>query len=154
MKNKFRVWDNLNKRWLKDVSSTHGEIRYAVSDDQVFKMDYNADLGKTEWTLIGDTTVQQFTGRLDYKDKEVYEGDIVQFVYKIPDFQNEITEIDKKLCGATLIGKVVIWVDNFMYPCIIVENEYYGKMFFGIEEIGFGEVIGNIFESGDLLNEK
>jgi uncharacterized phage protein (TIGR01671 family) len=143
MKNKFRVWDNLNKRWLKDVSSTHGEIRYAVSDDQVFKMDYNADLGKTEWTLIEDTTVQQLTGLHDKNGNEIYEGDILKCPWK--------------LNGAKYhsIGEVVFWRGAY---CLSKGEEKESPEYCPYDLWGFNdtptrtcfwddaEIIGNIFE--------
>ena len=78
-------------------------------------------------------TIGQFTGLTDKNGKEIYEGDIVEFIY----------------CPKSLNQKViaVVGVNKFNLWCALEGSEYH------IENTLHGEIIGNIHDNPELLND-
>ena len=85
-------------------------------------------------------TVGQFTGLHDKNRKEIYEGDIVNFIYN-PDFLK-----------ASFIG--IVGLNKYNHFCIFVHNIPidYSTNEFHIENAMNGEIIGNIFDNPELIN--
>lgn len=81
------------------------------------------------------SSMGQFTGLLDSKGREIYEGDIVQ-VTEDPAFGGEDDFI-----GVVKFYECAYWIDN-------EPQEKACQLF---NEITEHEVIGNIYENGDLL---
>jgi len=79
--------------------------------------------------------VMQYTGMKDKKDKEIYEGDIVQYFDKV------------------FTPREVFSVDfvNGMFYYKSIENEEYNNM---MCDLGPVEIIGNIYENPELLEVK
>jgi len=124
---KFRVWDKFSKR-MGHVDRIHlddKELSYITkSKDVVVYRDY-----KNECVLM------QYTGLKDKNDKEIYEGDIVEY-------EDEVNGV---------------WAEYFGIP-IIYSNEY--AMFCFKDDEGNLlniyrnlKVIGNIYEDKELLEE-
>lgn len=77
-------------------------------------------------------TMMQFTGLLDCKGKEIYEGDIVEIPYQTDDIE--------------CIQRVVFWDDaRACFSTAQEEDDYDDLMDKGIK------VIGNIYENPELL---
>lgn len=110
---KFRAWDGEKMHYGEEATPFHdSEGCFPNEIIEVLKNNYN-------WKWM------QYTGLKDKNRKEIYEGDILNFVSN---------PFDK-------IPKVVEW-----------NNEYNGyKVLVDAEENGCLEVIGNIYENKDLL---
>ena len=131
---KFRVWDKKNKSWLKldhnPMISHEGKIIWFSHQglEQLPKDDY-----EETW----------FTGRKDKNGKEIYEGDIFSpgwvpgevFVVIYDEKTSRFCELRR---GSVRANKVNIIMDGS----------------FLISEHKKPEIIGNIYENGDLLNGK
>lgn len=116
---KFRVWD--------------GESYLPSSDGLSFKPKF---LLNGEWGVHGflqrpemGFIVQQFTGLLDKNNKEIFEGDVLQYQSSDPKFSK------------TLVRWTREEEDN--HPGFVVYGSYC--------QFGEPEVIGNIFENPELL---
>ena len=129
-KTKFRAWD----KNIKKMSSVFDIQDYADAND--------SDLGDGKLPNIDRDNLElmQFTGLLDKKGKEIYEGDIVE-IFEI---------ISSGIMGDNL--------SSLGYREVIFSNGLYGF------NNGFGQalrlitnktkVIGNIYENASLLNNK
>ena len=131
---KFRAWDKLGKRmgnvnYIKysDVKYTHISVRFKQKEKNI-----------DDWFNYGgkdgcdNIILMQFTGLYDKDGKEIYEGDIVTGLF-------DHTEI---------IGHIIYGSDATFF--------IYRKGLFGIglnNAKDWLEVIGNIYESPELLKE-
>lgn len=113
---KFRFWDGDSLRYSDDFNSF--EAFFAFADDKGYEDFRNI------W--------QQFTGLLDKNDKEIYEGDIIEF-HRTPSGQ----------------GREFYFVD-FEKGSFRFKNKYTNipiRWDYSIE----WEIVGNIFENPELL---
>ena len=120
---KFRVWDN-DEKIIKKVESINFPLGGESSSKTVCV--YNEEEDCYEW--VYDYELMQYTGIKDKNNKEIYEGDIVEFYSIIED--EIITEKVEYHFGIYRAG------DYFV-------GKIYNKC----------EVIGNIYENKDLLVE-
>lgn len=132
---KFRAWDGLNKKmsyWTMNDLCTYSE-----KDEKPNALD--------EW--------MQFTGIIDDKGKEVYEGDIV----KVWDTQNKPDPDDEEdnkehykecLDDAYLCTQVVEKSEYGGYFCEEDNGEYCPPL--GSQDDVTVEVIGNIYQNPEL----
>ena len=126
---KFRAWDKKEKKWLSfDEGDPIG------NDGSLTESGY--------WTFIFDfdedrVALMQYTGLKDKNGKEIYEGDIVNWTsWKIGFKHIDGSEVK-------LTPKVVQWVDGAWK---LEEDSPWNLSIYDNVE-----VIGNIYENGDLL---
>ena len=120
---KFRVWDK-DEKIIKKVESINFPLGGKSSSKTVCV--YNEEEDCYEW--VYDYELMQYTGIKDKNNKEIYEGDIVEFYSNVED--EIITEKVEYHFGIYRAG------DYFV-------GKIYNKC----------EVIGNIYENKDLLLE-
>jgi uncharacterized phage protein (TIGR01671 family) len=116
---KFKAWDKVSKE-MKDWDWCKQDNLYQLSIPQE----------NTSFIWL------QFTGLLDKNDKEIYEGDIVEW--------------EDDICGEITMGKKMIQTDvryNMFYAG-------YTPFTFGSKQASSNEceVIGNIYENPKLPN--
>ena len=105
-----------------------------VDDLQMFSNDLSIGIPSKDYFLRkDDVELMQYTGLHDKNGKEIYEGDIVKITGS--------KEID--------IGKVIYEYDGFTVDVMNMDR-FYGRVHL-LEK--FTEVIGNVFENGDILND-
>ena len=79
---KFRVWDEANKKLRYDVTG----FEHGVDNEMV-----GVFLDGDYYSIDQQVIVMQSTGLYDKNSKEIYEGDILEFVY------HEGTEKEKNI---------------------------------------------------------
>ena len=115
---KFRVWDK----------NENDMVRWELLNDGIIDL-YHLFFAKDKNLII-----QQFTGLLDSKGKEIYEGDIL--INTHPKLKKGVFFVKYNLCGFDAVYK-----GNFTL-------NLYTQLH---HEIGECEVIGNIHETPELL---
>ena len=131
---KFRAWDKSKNCWEHRfrIDSDGGVIVHRPSDKEPWVL---------EWREFSDYELMQYTGLKDKNGTEIYEGDIVRVKYRRDDssFIAPVQWGEYSFDG--YYGMVGF---NLDYPC---------EVSFDSQECNRFEVIGNVFENGDLLNE-
>ena len=94
--------------------------------------------GKDEWTdfQAGQFELMEFINLYDKKGIEIYTGNIVRIV---------TTQTNDKR-----IGEVIYYKGNAMYLVETTMEDYFTFMYADITEV---EIIGNIFQNGELLSK-
>ena len=123
---KFRVWDNLDKKYYEDDCF---QIQIESSGD-LFIIGPGNDGEDCFWET-NNTVVEQCTGLKDKNGKLIYEGDIVEFD---GDFHGDIAWDEDAGCWAIRTTENTIYTFDNLY---------------GYEL----EIVGNIHENKELLDE-
>ena len=131
MNPKFRAWDKLRKIMLPvgDLDTSYKLVYLEEDNGYRCEMDFD------------EIELMQFTGLKDKNGNEIFDGDIVKF----PEFNGDthVTPVvwDKSCAcfGVSFSGK---------YP---ISFDYLEEFYTELKDI---EVVGNIWEDGELLEEK
>lgn len=128
---KFRAWDKANDRIFKPSSINFYEKLVGYID--IYQCPEHNPEADEEFLSFDEVELMQYTGFKDSEGREIYEGDIIEFVAL--DFSienNEVFEVHDK-------GEVVF---------------EYGKFIAGddcLEYLREVKVIGNIYENSELI---
>ena len=124
---KFRAWDKINRRWINlfrlDIV-IDGSVLGVWEEDELY--------GLHQVELI------EYTGCKDKNEKEIWEGDIIEFEYGYDD-----SDKPKRFRA-----KVGWWEPILVWAVIYHETSF--DYLWDLEET---EIIGNIYENPDLLGE-
>jgi len=133
---KFRAWNYAARNWQTEWTgmNLNGEILSLMPDKQ--------------YALNKDVAIvfQQFTGLLDKNGKEIYEGDIVKY---LPHYPADFQERNPHKKHGRILGPVV-WIDGWLYADLKKDNNVEDILLYK-ECAGEFEIVGNIYENGDLL---
>lgn len=123
---KFRVWDNIDKEFITNFS---------LGEDDNLYIECRCCDGAPSSREIN--IISQFTGLKDSNGKDIYEGDIIKFVFR----NNEENEYPQTV--------------NI---CPVVWDKKWCAFMAGEQSIGLGcsetHVIGNIYQNPELLEMK
>lgn len=115
---------------------------------------------------VSDFQIMQFTGLYDRKKVEIYEGDIITYTtYYEDDILKGVIEYnEEKGCYGILSDDYLKHPEKYPFNENPFFNEYINRFDFlykcggrgyhyGIENINIINVIGNIYETPELINE-
>jgi len=134
---KFRVWDNQNNDWLIKQRIEDHPVELLYSDHK-FYISHSLD-------NLDDYTIQQYTGLKDKNGNDIYEGDILCYLFDGASYPKEAKD-EILICkwqqkNAWYVFNETLEEDSNEYYWLEIKDNY--------------QVIGNIFENSELLeNEK
>lgn len=132
---KFRAWDKMNNKMILDC----GKYNHYW-----FGENYKKDI-----------EFMQFTGLLDKNGKEIYEGDVIEFVDKWEWYKGQYA-IDMMFAVGDEYQKLQQKYEAESMHRFVVEfqpTEGYNLSKYDLSQNRY-EVIGNIWENSDLVNQK
>lgn len=152
---KFRAWDKESKMFKvqKMLMGAHGGDCFQVDGinfnnmarPEVKTMNICKEDCKYE---SSHCSLMQFTGLLDSKGKEIYDGDVLKY---LPHYPADFQERNPHKKYGRILGPVV-WVDGWIYADLKKDN--------GIEDILLYkecseefEIIGNVYENPELIKK-
>lgn len=126
---KFRVWDEKRNCWSKEP------ILFYPNEDI-----------KNQGRII-----QISTGLLSIDKKDVFEGDIIKFLYTVGDFawedmSEEEFKLNSNMSGKTFTGRIAKCPNSNNLE-IVSYDKLYPVYLFPIEYARNAKIIGNIFEN-------
>ena len=144
---KFRVFDKKIGKIFKahDLRFTAEEAIYEVCHDTI-----RDDGGKHwEFTDFKEVVLMQYTGLKDKNGKEIYEGDILEYVSYMRDEnkRKEIVEFDEK-CGGWYVHKQADTLSDVLFKQH--NEEWQLKQNYKPSIKHKVRVIGNIYENPEL----
>lgn len=131
---KFRVWDIESKSMLEWEECRDTELLDDAFDNKA-------------------AVALQFTGLKDLNGKEIYEGDIIQYVYGKTDIRFALVEWGQYDDGE-YVGKVDTFIakDSFNWPLSdLIHGAGYNYGYAGQVKRDSIKIIGNIYENPELL---
>ena len=144
---KFRVFDKKIGKIFKahDLRFTAEEAIYEVCHDTI-----RDDGGKHwEFTDFKEVVLMQYTGFKDFEEKEIYEGDILEYVSYMRDEnkRKEIVGFDDK-CGGWYVHKQADTLSDVLFKQH--NEEWQLKQNYKPSIKHKVRVIGNIYENPEL----
>ncbi len=153
---KFRAWDGLNMLYPNDTQKGMGSRAFILLMDMDGNCSWNNPYGFAP-EEVANVYIMQSSGLFDKNNTEIYEGDILKLV----------TSHGKEITVTCEFGSKERELRNFMgqvntcqitgfyflvmkrYPTYPIVENHLGK-----NDLEIMEVVGNIFETPELLKEQ
>lgn len=141
---KFKAWNHEDKEMIQDV---HDGMMIQMNSGQLGFYDDDGAFQECRYKIL------QFTGMMDKNGKDIYEGDICRVLYTDwpSKTDGDTRPIKQYMQDISNIG-CVEFVDcmwSFHFISDVHGDDWYGSFHVGAH--GMIEVIGNIFETPELL---
>lgn len=144
---KFRGKSKKTGEWLYGDLVRNVEGVFAIMPP--FEISMNNYCGNYE---VDKVTIGQFTGLYDENEREIYEGDIVDWVFFYMDCNGGAIEND------TLVTGIIEWHQGG-FILKVINNDFEDAGQYGISELNTettSDVVvkGNIYDNKELLNKE
>jgi len=130
---KFRAWIKNNEEMCEVIALQSKCLSVRCIDSSTIYMDSKQPMTQKIFSL-DKVELMQYTGLKDNTEKDIYEGDIISFLY------NDIQYTGKIEFEAGMFILCNEYLPNSYIPIFDVTNSYDSE--FWVE----GEIIGNIYE--------
>ena len=130
---RYRAWDNVKKEMFKDT--------FAITESgQVVVVEQESVASSPDYVFVDNLVIMQSTGLKDEFDKELFEGDIIEWSYW-DEFEDSGT------------AKIIFDKGMFKLLDVRTEKSVWDNLFDCIENCNVF-LQGNIYENRELLEEK
>ena len=130
---RYRAWDNVKKEMFKDT--------FAITESgQVVVVEQESVASSPDYVFVDNLVIMQSTGLKDEFDKELFEGDIIEWSYW-DEFEDSGT------------AKIIFDKGMFKLLDVRTEKSVWDNLFDCIENCNVF-LQGNIYENPELLEDK
>lgn len=130
---RYRAWDNVKKEMFKDT--------FAITEiGQVVVVEQKFVTSSPDYVFVDNLVIMQSTGLKDEFDKELFEGDIIEWSYW-DEFEDSGT------------AKIIFDKGMFKLLDVRTEKSVWDNLFDCIENCNVF-LQGNIYENPELLEDK
>lgn len=144
---KFRAWDDRKKRWLLGYKMPHLG-GFSLWGETMLMDDWSTTLDQYIFERsghnAGDLKVMEYTGIKDKNGNDIYEGDLLRWI----NWQEEQTEFPDVYKVEWLVKEARFVINCFRNGDLLSPKDE------NLSKMDNFEVIGNIYENGDLLCKK
>ncbi len=128
---KFRAWDKLNKNWVTEKNWVFIRLNGTIYENEFQGFIEPSDRYE----------ITQFTGLRDKNGKDIYEGDVLE---------NKVTFSDGVVWSTK--QRVIWYAEQATFGLVPAKPMTYSDL--NQEKLNRYEVIGNIYESPDLMSAR
>lgn len=130
---RYRAWDSVKKEMFKDT--------FAITESgQVVVVEQDSVASSPDYVFVDNLVIMQSTGLKDEFDKELFEGDIIEWSYW-DEFEDSGT------------AKIIFDKGMFKLLDVRTEKSVWDNLFDCIENCNVF-LQGNIYENPELLEDK
>lgn len=130
---KFRAWDKVAKKFLYPWPDGFHILGETTCFDLIGQQLKERSPEKSTFEMLNDVEITEWTGLLDKKGKEIYEGDIIT--------------------NRSYDYKITFWSGAFWCQPVDEANEAYNLSLVHDHNMT-GEIIGNIYNNLELLEKE
>lgn len=164
---KFRIWNKQHKVWLENDASLHCFSNWSIcpftgkltdyvgaigGDIETYSASPAPDYYTTADGIVKESpyVIQQSTGLKDKNEKEIYEGDIVEYSrLRLITTENPTGVFNTKAIeDGDFVGEIIFISPGF---CWSYEHKRYDDIEPMTQASHRYEIVGNIFENPELL---
>ena len=144
---KFRGKTVNGNEWIYGMTISNGTIKRKAN--KVFM-----EVEENRWKGLQDGSLGQYTGLKDKNGKEIYEGDIVEWVFF---YERLGANMGVKECD-TIVKGIIRWKQGG-FILEVIENDFENAGYYSISALYTDtesdvEVIGNIYDTPKLIKEE
>lgn len=144
---KFRGKTVNGNEWIYGMTISKGTIKRKANK-------FFMEVEENRWKGLQDGSLGQYTGLRDQNGKEIYEGDIVEWVF----FYERLGANMGVIEDDTIVKGIIRWRQGG-FVLEVIENDFENAGYYSISALYTDtesdvEIIGNIYDTPELIKEE